>query len=200
MGIKKLNYSSLAFPEFQFGFVLPPKITSAKLKNKQLRECLSASVYLASQIELAQGSLYLRVEAVRNVYFRAAIVEMIRTEDITKELGKHFKFIETNDPLLHMMKLLRNYHAHIDTFNLCAGATAVLFREQEVIYESFIASNLSANELSRLESAKGYTINQLEDLVQLYDTHQRKLGVVQLLYNTCLYVSTLLDKHLSSIN
>jgi hypothetical protein len=100
------HYKPSAFPAFQFGHVLPPKITSAKFRNPQLRGCLSASIYLASQIELAQGSVNLRVEAIRSAYFRAALAEMVRVEDITKELGKHFKFNKTDDPLLHMMKLL----------------------------------------------------------------------------------------------
>ena len=55
-----------------------------------------------------------------------------------------------------------------------------------------IADNLLASELRKLDSSAGYTDQQLEEIVELFELHQRKFGVVQLLYNTSLHVASLL--------
>lgn len=143
---KELHYEPSVFPAFDFGYVLPPKVTSAKVKNAEIRGSLSAAIYLASQIELAQGSIRLRVEPIRSAYFRAALSEIVRVEDIAKASKKNFKFTESHDPLLHIIKLLRNYQVHVGVFKLEAGSIGVQHGDAEGIYESFIVDNLSVKE------------------------------------------------------
>ncbi len=188
------SFDATAFPSFKSGHVLPPKITSAKIKNPDLRGCLSASIFLASQIQLAEGSVHLMANQIRSIYFRAALAELVRVEDITKALRCPFILKDTSDPLLHVMKLLRNYQVHIGDSAIAAGSIAVLYEGVGVSYESFIVDNLSACGLRELDSAKNYSNEQLDELVSLFDVHQRKFGVVQLLYNTCLHIGGLLAK------
>jgi hypothetical protein len=189
--IKKLPtyYNPSAFPDFQSGHILPPKFTSAKVKSPELRECLSAVVYLASQIDLTDGSLHLRKEKIQNIYFRAAIAELIRIEDITEQQGNKFTFNKTDDPLLHVVKLIRNYQVHIAGILLSGGAIAVIWAGNQGIYESSIVDNLNVQELRKLNSASSYTDDQLKELIVLFNINQRKFGVVQLLYNTCIHVA-----------
>lgn len=192
--MRQLQYNASEFPVFQFGHVLPPKISPVTLRNPELRDCLSSAIYLTSQIELVQGSVNLRAEPIRGAYFRAALSEMVRVEDVSVTQGIDLKFIHTSDPLLHTIKLLRNYQVHIGVCRLSAGAVNVLWGDEPGRYESFIASNLSSQELRKLDCSKGYTNNQLEELVLLFEAHQRKLGVVQLLYSTCLHICSLIAK------
>jgi hypothetical protein len=160
----------------------------------EVRSSLNNAIYMASQIEFAQGSIHLRVEPVRAAYFRAALAELVRVEDVCRIYGKAFALKQSSDPLLHTIKLLRNYEVHVGAFKLSSGAVLAKWGDMEGVYESFIVTNLSASELRKLDSASGYTDAQLEELLHLFNVHQRKLGVVQLLYNTTLHVAALLGE------
>ena len=184
------KYSAASFPEFEHGFVLPPKIRPIR-SMPEVRTCLTSAVYLASQIELAEGSVHLRVDSVRATYFRAALAELIRTEDLSKAYGKPLLFKQSDDPLLHSIKLLRNYGVHIGAFTLAAGSVRVRWGKSEGIYESFVVDNLSLTELRRLDSAASYSDRQLAELLALFDEHQRRFGVVQLLFNTATHIAKL---------
>lgn len=187
------HYNPQSFPDFEFGHLLPPKITPNNVNNSELRECLSAAIYLASQIELAEGCLHLRDENIRSLYFRAALAELIRVEDISKKIGRPLKFEKTENPLLHTVKLMRNYQVHISGVALGAGSVLVDSGGVHGVYESYVVDNLDPNELRKLDSAASYTDDQLKELICLFNEHQRKFGVVQLLYNTCVYVGKLLS-------
>jgi hypothetical protein len=159
----------------------------------EVRSCLLSAVYLASRIELAEGSLHLRVESVRATYFRAALAELLRVQDLSSVYGKPLSFGHSHDPLLHIIRLLRHYGVHLGAFTLSAGSIRVRWGEGEGVYKSYIVDNLSLSELRRLDSAAGYSENQLSELLTLFDKHQRRFGVVQLLYNTAMHVAKLLD-------
>lgn len=188
------SYDAAAFPNFLDGHVLPPKVPARLRSMPEVRSSLSNAIYMSSQIELAQGSIHLRVEPVRAAYFRAALAELVRVEDVCKIYGKALALKQSSDPLLHTIKLLRNYEIHIGAFKLSAGAVLTKWGDLQGVYESFIVTNLSAAALRKLDSASGYTDAQLEELLDLFDTHQRRLGVVQLLYNTTLHVAALLGE------
>jgi len=187
-------YSAAAFPRFEHGHVLPPKVPPNLRTTPELRSSLVSAIYMISQIELAQGSVHLRVESVRAAYFRAALAEIVRVEDFSKIYGRSFALKQTRDPLLHVIKLLRNYEVHIGAFAISPGSVQVRWGDMEGTYESFIVSNLSAPELRKLDSAAGYSDAQLEELLALFNEHQRKFGVVQLLYSTVLHVAHLLSQ------
>jgi hypothetical protein len=192
--MRNLSYDVAAFPNFVNGHVLPPKVPPRLRSMPEVRSSLSNAVFMSSQIELAQGSIHLRVELVRAAYFRAALAELVRVEDVCKIYGKELALKQSSDPLLHTIKLLRNYEVHIGAFKLSAGAVLVKWGDLEGVYESFIVTNLSAAELRKLNSASGYNDAQLEELVGLFDKHQRRLGVVQLLYNTTLHIAALVGE------
>lgn len=187
------HYNPQSFPDFESGYLLPPKITPNNVNNSELRECLSAAIYLASQIESAEGSLHLRDENIRSLYFRSALTELIRVEDISKKMGKPLRFEKTKNPLLHTVKLMRNYQVHISGVTLGAGSILVGSGGVHGDYESYIVNNLDPIELKKLNSADSYTDDQLKELICLFNEHQRRFGVVQLLYNTCVYVGKLLS-------
>jgi hypothetical protein len=131
---KPASYNSQSFPDFSFGHLLPPKITPNVLNDAELRECLSAAIYFASQIETAEGALHLQDENIRSIYFRAALAELIRVEDITKRIGKPLKFDKTENPLLHTVKLMRNYQVHISGVTLGSGSVLVASGGFHVVY------------------------------------------------------------------
>lgn len=193
MSRPKPTYKTKLFPDFEYGHVLPPRITQAMIKNKDLRNCLSCAIYMASQIEFSQGGANLRVEPVRSAYLRASLSELVRVDDVLKSLGNNFRLNRTQDPLLHTIKLLRNYQVHVGSNPLSEGSVMVNWGRDEVEYQSFIIDNLDPKELRKLDSSSGYSNKQLEELVKLFEENQRKFGVVQLIYNTCVHVSKMLN-------
>lgn len=192
---KSAQYDPSKFPTLDFGHVLPPPISPQVVKNPKLRNCLRIAIYMASQIEMAHASLRLRLDPIRSGYFRAALAEIIRTEDIMQESGTPFRFRDTDNPLLHILKILRNYEIHIGQNHISAGNVLVRHGEAEGVYESFIVTNLNTDELLKLKDVPGYyTAEQLDELIKLFDTHQRRFGVVQLLFNACLHLGSLLGR------
>jgi hypothetical protein len=185
------TYNASLFPDFQYGHVLPPKVLHLQ-SVPEVRACLKSVVYLVSQIDLAERALHLRAESVRATYFRAALAELLRVEDLSKGCGRRVSFGYSDDPLLHIVRLLRHYGVHLGEFTLAAGSIRVMWAQDEAIYKTYIVDNLSLPELRRLNSAKGYSDSQLEELLNLFDQQQRRFGVVQLLYNTVLHVEKLL--------
>lgn len=198
---KPRTYDSSLFPIFESGHTSPPKMKFRRKDFPELHDCLSASIYMANQIELIEeGSIYLRIDKLRPIYLRASLNELCRTEDFCKSQNKPFWFPESDDPLLHMLKLLRNYHVHLSSNELSEGATLVKWGENEVVYNSFIIDNLHHEDLKKLDSSEGYTDEQLIELVELFERAQRQFGIVQLIYNAALHVQKLVIQHLQKQN
>ena len=200
---KQRTYDSSLFPIFESGHTLPPKMKFRRKKFPELHDCLSASIYMANQIELIEeGSIHLRIDKLRSIYLRASLNELCRAEDFCDSQNEPFKFQDSNDPLLHMLKLLRNYHVHLSSNELSEGTTLVKWGEDEVVYNSFIIDNLHHEDLRKLSyySVGGYTDEQLIKLVELFETAQRQFGIVQLLYNATLHVQKLVTQHLQKQN
>jgi len=198
---KPKTYDSLLFPSFDSGYVLPPKIKFQRQNYPELHDCLNASIYMASQIELVdEGSINLRIDKLRPIYIRASLNELCRVEDFCKSLDKPFKFPNSNDPLLHIIKLLRNYQVHLSSYDLSKGFITVKWGEDEVVYNSFIIDNLHHEDLRKLDSSKGYTDEQLIELIELFERAQRQFGIVQLIYNATFHVQNLVTQHLQTQN
>jgi hypothetical protein len=178
------NFEANRFVDVSHGFVLPPKPKGWPRQFHSVKHCIESAIHMASQIELIDDSpTSFRPDQVREAYFRASLTELCRVEDVTKLLDQQLSFKTSRDPSLHVVKLLRNYQVHIASSQLDEGHTVVALAGEPAVYRSFIAVNVSAAELRRLESAGTYSDNQLEELARLFEAQQRKLGIVQLLYH-----------------
>ena len=135
-----------------------------------------------------EGQPNMRADKIRPSYFRASLGELCREEDIMKAIGIELKFKDSDNPLLHIIKLLRNYQVHIGSIALASGKISIEYAGQVEAYQSFIVDNTNVADLRKLDSAKDYTDDQLRELLSIFETHQRRFGVVQLLYNTALYL------------
>ncbi len=182
------------------GFVIPPRPARWPRDMSKLKGGIESAIYMASQIELVDhGVSTFRPEQVRAAYFRACLTELCRIEDVAKSLKEPISFYGSNDPSLHLMKLLRNYQVHIASSELTTGQVTVQFAGEHMVHRSFIVDNISVTELRKLDSATPYSESQLEEIVALFESHQRKFGVVQLLYHLAkrveLYVQSALTHH-----
>jgi hypothetical protein len=182
---KPVTIDPAQFVPVAHGFLMPPRPASWSRNMSALKECIESAIYMASQIELVDhGISIFRPERVRAAYFRACLTELCRIEDMAKSIGKKIRFYSSNDPSLHLVKLLRNYQVHIASSELKTGQVDVEFSGEQMVYRSFIVDNVSVAELSKLIRVKDdYSESQLEEIVRLFESHQRKFGVVQFLYH-----------------
>lgn len=192
------SFEANQFVDVAHGFVSPPKPKGWPRQFHSVKHCIESAIHMASQIELVDHSLTsFRPDQVRDSYFRASLTELFRVEDVTGSLGKKLLFIASTDPSLHAIKLLRNYQIHIASIQLNEGRIAVTMAGEAAVYRSYIALNVSAAELRRLDSAKKYSDQQLEGLASLFETQQRKFGITQLLYHLAMRVEALSKRALT---
>ncbi|WP_345986867.1 hypothetical protein WCX18_06730 [Sulfurimonas sp. HSL1-2] len=185
---KSLIFDKTKFVQVTQGFVTPPRSKIVKQSLSTVKECINSAIFMASQIELVEHCLStVRPESVRPAFFRASLSELIRIEDFLTD-HELPNFYKSNDPTLHLIKLLRNYQVHVAATELRSGRISVKLSGEEMTYYSFIAKNVSAIELQELRSAKAYSFEQLNELAMLFDSEQRKFGVVQLLYYIAMRV------------
>jgi len=185
---KPITFDTTKFVQVDQGFITPPRSRILEKSLVTVKECINSAIFMASQIELVEHCLSTaRPESVRPAFFRASLSELCRIEDILIAHGLP-KFYASDDPTLHIVKLLRNYQVHIATTELSSGQITVKLSGEEMVYHSFIAENVSALELRKLDSSRPYSYEQLDQLAKLFDSEQCKFGVVQLLYHIAMHV------------
>ena len=185
---KPMTFDTTKFVQADQGFITPPRSRILEKSLTAVKECINSSIFMASQIELVdQGLSTARPQSVRPAYFRASLSEVCRIEDIMEARGQP-KFHKSVDPTLHIVKLLRNYQVHIAYIQFSSSHIRVKLSGEEMVYHSFIAENMNALELRKLNSSRPYLDEQLDQLSKLFDSEQRKLGVVQLLYHIAMHV------------
>jgi hypothetical protein len=181
---RSVTIDQAQFVPVEHGFIFPPRPARWPRNMSTTKECIESAIYMASQIQLVDhDASTFRSERVRAAYFRACLTELCRIEDVAKSIKEPISFYGSNDPSLHLVKLLRNYQVHIASSELTTGQALVQFAGEHMVYRSFIVDNISVTELRKLESANPYSESQLEEIVALFESHQRKFGVVQLLYH-----------------
>lgn len=193
----ELNFNE--FFSVPHGFMTPPRIAPWPKGYKEIKDALDSAIHMASQIELVdEGASTSNSDKVRPAYFRASLTELSRIDDIAKSAGKPRLFLDSTDPSLHAVKLLRNYQIHIAAMPLSSGQVSVRHSGEEFVYRSFIADNILVENLKKLDSASPYTEDQLNELVSLFNERQKKFGVVQLLYHLAKHIEAYARRSLSS--
>lgn len=176
------------------GYIIPPRI-QLKYNNPKLdliHEALHSALFMASQIDLvsAQG-LFCRPDTIRPSYLRACVMELCRIEDLSKLLSKRISFSYLDDPVFHIIKILRNYEIHLTAHELAYGGIDILYKQEVMSYESYIIGNLNFREFKKLHSVK-YDDEILLKLIEWFDAEQKKLGITQFLFNAIKYLEQFL--------
>ena len=115
---------------------------------------------------------------------RAALVEFIGIEESLKNGGVKFQIRNTSSPLLHFMRLLRNYQVHIGQHQVQKRSVEVTFAGDEVSMPVAIIDNLNADQfmdLDAIKKYKNYTHEEVEKMISLFEEQQCRLGVYELL-------------------
>lgn len=174
-----------------------------------------AVIYMASNINSPPIKYGVSKEATQAAFVRAALGELVALEEfIDKEYcgieKSAYKIYKTDEPILHMAKLLRNFNIHVSS-SLLAQKTMMVqvntISENDSAFEIDITyiSNLDPSGIRKLSSSKDYSDNQIDEMVRVFEEQQHEFGISTLLMKIALsyierfepYLTTASWKHVS---
>jgi hypothetical protein len=120
----------------------------------------------------------------REAFCRASFGEFVSMEEsIVYDCpnGQHPKIADTRNPLLHVLKQLRNMQFHVMNSTLENEEHGVVWAEQESRMKFWYIQDISVTDFNRLRAAHRYSHGDKEEMVSWFNTSQRKWGVTQLI-------------------
>lgn len=157
----------------------PPEPLKARLASlPQALERLESSVWLAAQS--SKQSEPWRAAAL----LRASLADFCAIEEMQKldRPGEaHFKIRDSQNPLLHLLELLRHLNIHVKTVEASAHAISVTLKDQTSDMGVYVISNLDAADLATLKNGKHYARADIERAVSWFKTRQTEWGAGDLL-------------------
>lgn len=166
------------------GYVLPPHVKYFDRKFSNELDCLHAAIFMASCVDDEEKTQNYREHLqIQEAYLRASIGELVRFHDLVKTT--QLSFYKYSD-LTHFLILLRNFNMHLHASELESGSTLIEYAGQQCRYQSVVVCNLSDVCFESLDSARRSC--DKEKFLRLrdnFESYQRNLGIVQLLYYIC---------------
>ncbi|MBM5114925.1 hypothetical protein HYN93_22515 [Vibrio parahaemolyticus] len=150
----------------------------------EIQNHLKAAAYFLFKLSEDLESFGIPLETSAEMHFRAAMVEFASIDDVLKKLNIDFSITKSKNPLLHLMRLLRNYQVHFSSVSFRKEPFS--FECQGNLYNSsaLVIDNLNVDDLAQLRAVKhykNYTHSELNEMIRLFDSQQRVFGVVSLL-------------------
>lgn len=120
----------------------------------------------------------------REAYCRASMGEFVSMEESIKyddPNGEHHKIVKSRNPLLHMMKQLRNLQFHILSKSLDNHEQDVVWAGQQSTMRFWYVADIQIDEFNRLNDADRYSDEDKEQMISWFNQSQREWGVNQLI-------------------
>lgn len=120
----------------------------------------------------------------REAYCRASLGEFVSMEESIKyddPDGEHHKIVKSQNPLLHIMKQLRNLQFHILSKSLNNQEQNVVWAGQESTMRFWYLEDIQIDEFNRLNDADRYSGDDKEQMISWFNQTQREWGVNQLI-------------------
>ncbi|MFC5441571.1 hypothetical protein [Rhodanobacter ginsenosidimutans] len=117
-------------------------------------------------------------------YIRAALVEFVGIEESVQTAGYTFSILSSCSPLLHFMRLLRNYQIHVGSQPISKKSIDITFAGKETSMDVVIIDNLDAEKFMQLAAIvryRNYDLSDVQAMVNLFDVQQARLGVYEIL-------------------
>lgn len=115
---------------------------------------------------------------------RAALVDFVGMEESLKIANHGYKISTSSSPLLHFMRLLRNYQIHIGQHQVSKERIAVEFANQQAEMDFPIIDNLQVAGFMQLDAIakhQNYTQLDVSKMINAFDEQQRRLGAYEIL-------------------
>lgn len=175
------------------GYLIIPNLCEFHLLGDDVVNRARSVIYFAVKIG-GPVEFYIANQSTHNeMMLRAALGEFISLEEHVKsncdvESTVSYEIYKMNDPIYHMLKLIRNYNFHIGIHKTeekdVVVSTAFNLNSNTTIPVSYI-SNLQLCDIEILQGSKKYTKELLLKMIECFDAEQKVLGIGTLLI-TCV--------------
>lgn len=188
----KLDYSLVPEPEFTPTFMhLPKELEEA------MRPCLRTLERMQAALSSARGMDSIKPEGDHSrsraeSAFRSALIDYVSIEDILKRelpaVQPPFKLFDTENPLPHILKQLRNLQVHLVASKMSERAISLHLRNvpgaEPVDVTVWTISDLTDSQLLELDAFKEgyYTPAQATEMVNWLNTRQTLFGIGDIIY------------------
>ncbi|EJO9868633.1 hypothetical protein [Vibrio vulnificus] len=190
----------------EHGYLLIPEPAKELAEFPDVYERICSVIYHCTMVSDEPVKQCISSSAKDATHIRSALCEFVGIEDLLKQLypklcNKVFAIYKSENPILHMIKLLRNYNVHISNSQLSQKSMKVRtkidnFREIDITVEYI--SNLSLDSLKLMRSANNYSDSQLTRMIEVFECEQHEFGVTTLILKAVIDYSQHLAKVLHS--
>jgi|TARA_B100000700_G_scaffold304958_1_gene378196 hypothetical protein len=124
----------------------------------------------------------------RRKFLRAALAEFASINDAAKIDAallnvKFKKMLASNDPRIHVVRLLRHANVHLSATNLENTTTPAIWKEMEFDFQVHYALELRSSILNT-EQAKCYTPEDLNKMIEWLEHEQMNWGIGHVILKT----------------
>lgn len=188
------------YTKMEHGHLIIPSPDEKYQKLPDIYDRLCAVIYFASNIGSKSNRSMMSDKAHSEAMVRAALCEWVAIEDYISITHPEYKGIWFNEhvhsnPILHMLKLLRNFNVHIDSSHLEKEPMRVILlfdKDNQYDLEKTYISNVSVDSLEKLYGARKY-IPHLPKMVDIFNEQQREWGISELIIKCTLDNTVNLD-------
>lgn len=137
----------------------------------------------------------------REASLRAALGEFVSMEQALKRdlQGNSRRVIRISDspnPLLHVVRELRNLEMHLHSATLTSLTRDASFADQDIKLEIWVADDVTETEFQRLANAKNYSDEDITRMLSWFNQAQKEWGIADLIYRcVCEYSKAIVSKY-----
>ncbi|MBY7858304.1 hypothetical protein KW419_08470 [Vibrio fluvialis] len=190
----------------EHGYLLIPEPAKELAEFPDVYDRVCSVIYHCTMVANEPVKKCISLSAKDATHIRSALCEFVGIEDLLKQLyptlsNNSFAIYKSENPVLHMIKLLRNYNVHISNSQLSQKSMKVrtkLDNFQEFDVTVGYISNLSLESLKLMYSANNYTDSQLIRMIEVFECEQHEFGVTTLIQKAVIDYSQHLAKVLHS--
>ncbi len=163
--------------------------------NERLVGCLSFCSQMGSQTNEPASQ---DEAAKRRKFLRAALSEFASLDEAAKlDLAgtdrNHPRILSSDDPRLHIVRLLRHANVHLATSKVHRKSKPAIWADQEFDFQVFYATDLNAS-IRATDQATKYHPDDLSKMIDWIETEQMEWGLDHLILKTAeVYIRELLQ-------
>lgn len=133
-----------------------------------------------------------------SAFLRAALADYCSIEEmqkLDKPSSTHLKFANLNNPLLHLLKLMRHLSIHVKAVQSVEHSVPVTYADHAFDLNVVAISNLNAMDLIALNNGKHYNQNDIEKAVAWFHEAQLHWGAGYIVRIGTESLATLICSH-----
>ena len=200
----KLDFEN--YSKIKYGYLIIPSPPEKLKIDLEIYDRFCGVIYMAVHVGGESDKYFISKKAKDASYIRASLCDFVSIEEYIKQSYpdlniENYRFYKSTNPIFHMLKLLRNYNIHLSDSTLANKSMMVRIPKDGTddfeIQVEFI-SNLSIPEIRKLYSAKDYTDQQLQKMIECFEKEQHEFGVSALIIKSALDYAEKIERALQN--